>query len=145
MQQRPSNLSPGAGRMSGADVQEGDVNRSAARQAYQSEQLDPAAAALVAQDAELFLHQSLSTPCLNALAGCDGIYLHDVAGRRLMDFHGNSAHQVGYGHPHVLDAIRRQLDELPFCPRRFTNRPAVELARKLTRVAPGGLSKVLLG
>jgi 4-aminobutyrate aminotransferase len=144
MQQRPSSLSAHPGNVGSAEVQEGDVNRSDARRAHLAKHLDPAAAALVAEDAGLFLHQSLSTPCLNALAGCDGIYLEDVAGRRLMDFHGNSAHQVGYGNPHVLNAIRRQLDELPFCPRRFANRPAVELARKLTGIAPGGLSKVLL-
>jgi 4-aminobutyrate aminotransferase len=123
--------------------EEGDVNRSHARRRYQAEQLDATAAALLAEDAEVFLHQTLSTPCLNALTGCDGIYLEDVAGRRLMDFHGNSAHQVGYGNPRVIGAIRRQLDELPFCPRRYANRPAVELARKLIGLAPAGLSKVL--
>ena len=41
------------------------------------------------------------------------------------------------------DAIRRQMDELPFAPRRFTNEPAVALAAKLAAIAPGGLSKVL--
>ena len=47
----------------------------------------------------MFLHQSLSTPCLDALESCEGIWLTDVEGRRIMDFHGNSVHQVGYRHP----------------------------------------------
>ena len=56
---------------------------------------------------DVFLHQSLSTPCFNALASCDGIWLTDVEGRRVMDFHGNNVHQVGYRHPHVMAAVQR--------------------------------------
>ena len=36
-----------------------------------------------------------------------------------------------------------QLDTLPFCTRRYTNRPAVDLARKLVDLAPDDLSRVL--
>jgi 4-aminobutyrate aminotransferase len=60
-----------------------------------------------------------------------------------MDFHGNSVHQVGFANPAVVAAIKRQLDALSFCTRRYTNRVAVELARKLAALAPGDLSKVL--
>ena len=123
--------------------EEGDVNRSEQRRRYVTAHVGGGAAQMVDADAALFLHQSLSTPCLDAVRGADGIYLETVDGRRLMDFHGNSAHQVGYGHPRVLEAVRKQLDELPFCPRRFTNRFAVELARKLTSLAPPPLRKVL--
>jgi 4-aminobutyrate aminotransferase len=126
-----------------ARVQEGDVNQSARRRRYVEEQHDELSAAVVDADAELFLHQSLSSPCLDAVRRCGGIYLETVSGRRLMDFHGNSAHQVGYGNPRVVEAIRRQMDELPFCPRRFANQPAVDLARKLTTLAPAPLRKVL--
>jgi 4-aminobutyrate aminotransferase len=70
--------------------------------------------------------------------------LQDTAGRRYMDFHGNSLHQVGYANPAVIAAIKQQLDDLPFCPRRYTNDPAVRLARKLVEVTPGNLNKVLL-
>jgi len=91
---------------------------------------------LLSEDEEWFLHQSLSTPCLNALQGSEGAELIDLAGRRILDFHGNSVHQVGYGHPRVVEAIKRQLDRLPFCPRRYTHRDAVELARRLCELAP---------
>jgi 4-aminobutyrate aminotransferase len=40
-------------------------------------------------------------------------------------------------------AIKKQLDELCFAPRRFTCEPAVELAEKLAALAPGDLGKVL--
>ena len=61
-----------------------------------------------------------------------------------MDFHGNSAHQVGYSHPTVIQAIQSQLQSLSFCPRRYTNAPAIRLAERLAALAPGSLNKVLL-
>ncbi len=122
---------------------EGDVNVSARRAAWQGQSLDAATRALLDDDARYFLHQSLSTPCLNALRGVDGIHLEDLQGRRYMDFHGNSVHQVGYGNPAVIEAIKAQLDTMSFSPRRYTNRPAVDLARTLAELAPGDLNKVL--
>ena len=126
-----------------ADLTEGDVNLSDRRRGWQLANVDDATRDTLARDAQAFLHQSLSTPCLTELTGCDGIYLSDAAGRRTMDFHGNSVHQVGHAHPWVIEAVKRQLDELAFCPRRFTNRPAIELAEHLARLAPGNLAKVL--
>ena len=122
---------------------EGDVNLSPLRRAWEAEHVKGATRELLDADSEYFLHQSLSTPCFNALAASDGIWLTDVAGRRIMDFHGNNVHQVGYRHPHVVDAVKRALDTLPFSPRRFTNAAAVELAGKLASLAGGTLSKVL--
>ncbi len=123
---------------------EGDVNDSPHRARWMDEHLDPATRDLLARDERVFIHQSLSTPCLNAIDGADGIWLTDLAGRRIMDFHGNSVHQVGYGHPRVIGAVKRQLDALPFCPRRYTNETAVALAERLCAVAPDGLDKCLL-
>jgi 4-aminobutyrate aminotransferase len=60
-----------------------------------------------------------------------------------MDFHGNSVHQVGHGHPRVIEAVKRALDTLPFSPRRYTNESAVALARRLARLGGGDLDKVL--
>jgi (R)-1-hydroxy-2-aminoethylphosphonate ammonia-lyase len=122
---------------------EGDVNLSPLRRAWEAAHVHEKTRRLLDADARHFLHQSLSTPCLDALASCEGIWLTDVEGRRIMDFHGNNVHQVGYRHPHVIAAIKQQLDTLPFSPRRFTNGAAVELAAKLASLAPAPLSKVL--
>ncbi len=122
---------------------EGDVNLSPRRRQWSSEHIGPDTTKLLEQDARYFLHQSLSTPCLNAVRASKGIYLEDMQGRQIMDFHGNSVHQVGYGNARVIEAIKEQLDEAPFCPRRYTNQVAVDLARRLTELAPGGLNKVL--
>jgi 4-aminobutyrate aminotransferase len=121
---------------------EGDINLTPRRKAWQAK-LGPATRALLAEDARYFLHQSLSTPCLSALRSASGIWLEDLEGRRVMDFHGNSVHQVGHGHPRVVDAVKRALDTLPFSPRRYTNEFAVRLAERLGQLAPGDLNKVL--
>jgi 4-aminobutyrate aminotransferase len=121
---------------------ESDSNRSPRRAAWQRD-LDAATRALVEEDARWFLRQSVSTPCLSAIAKAEGIWIEDAGGRRAMDFHGNNVHHIGYGHPRLKEAITRQMDDLPFAPRRFANRPAVELAKKLASIAPGGLSKIL--
>ena len=123
---------------------EGDLNLSSRRQAWQEAHLDAETRHWLAQDAKYFLHQSLSTPCLDVLTSCSGAYLEDLQGKRILDFHGNSVHQVGFGHPRVIEAIRQQMEALPFCTRRYTNIPAIELARKLTELAPGSLNKLLL-
>jgi len=126
-----------------ADRSEGDINLGARRAAWQAEHLDEPTRALVAEDARWFLHQSLSTPCLNALEGAQGAWLTDTAGRRILDFHGNSLHQVGHGHPAVVAAMQQQLATLPFAPRRYTNRPAVDLARRLCQAAPMAGARLL--
>ena len=47
---------------------EGDVNLSARRKDWQARHVGAAARALLEEDARYFLHQSLSTPCLTAIA-----------------------------------------------------------------------------
>lgn len=122
---------------------EGDLNLSPHRQKWLKDHIHPETAAWLEEDARYFLHQSLSTPCLNVFRSCEGIYVEDLEGRRYMDFHGNNVHQVGFRNPRVIEAIKAQLDELPFCTRRYTNIPAIQLAKKLAELAPGNLNKVL--
>jgi 4-aminobutyrate aminotransferase len=122
---------------------EGDVNISPRRDEWQKTHIDAASRRLLDEDARYFLKQSLSTPCLNAMRTCEGIYIEDMQGRRYMDFHGNNVHQVGFANPEVIAAVKNQLDELSFCTRRYTNRVAVDLAKKLAEIAPGSLNKSL--
>ena len=122
---------------------EGESNTSHARKAWLQKSIGPRSAPLLKRDADAFLHQSLSSPCVSTIARAEGIWIEDMDGRRYMDFHGNSVHHIGYGHPRLVAAIKQQLDDLPFAPRRFTNDPAVELAEKLASIAPGDLGKTL--
>ena len=73
----------------------------------------------------------------------DGIFIKDVQDRQIMDFHGNIVHQVGFGYQRVIDAMKAQLDKLPFCPRRYTNQVTKELTRRFARLVPGRLNKML--
>lgn len=122
---------------------EGDTNITPARQRWTQSIADPTTQQMLEQDSRYFLHQSMSTPCLDALVDAEGIYLRDAAGKRYMDFHGNNVHQVGYGHPHVVNRIQNQIAALPFSPRRFTNQTAIDCAKKLTEIAGGELNRVL--
>jgi 4-aminobutyrate aminotransferase len=127
-----------------ADVplSEGDVNVSPARVAWRADLSDRAQAALN-EDERYFLRQSLSTPCLTEIVRAEGAWLTDIDGRRILDFHGNSVHQLGHGHPKVVEAIRREMETLPFCTRRYSNPTATALARRLVETAPAGLDKTL--
>lgn len=105
---------------------------------------DNAVRALLERDAGVYIRQAGSTPCQSAIRRAQGIWLEDVSGRRLMDFHGNSCHHIGYAHPRLVEALKRQLDELCFTPRRYTDEPAVLLAEKLSAIWPAAPGKVLL-
>jgi len=126
---------------------EGEANRSAARRSWARDAAGMRDAPLVDRDAHAFYHQVLSTPCLDGIVAAEGPWLERADGTRLLDFHGNSVHQLGFAHPEVVAAMSEQLARLPFCTRRFTNEPAVELAERLVRIAPGSLrdrARVLL-
>ncbi|RZR02178.1 aspartate aminotransferase family protein [Vibrio vulnificus] len=122
---------------------EGDVNTTPARQAWNASMDDERTQALLKRDSEVFLHQAMSTPCLDTLEAAEGIYIQDSTGKKYMDFHGNNVHQLGYGHPHVIKRVQEQIAKLPFSPRRFTNETAIECAEKLTQVCGGELNRVL--
>ncbi|HCG7477808.1 TPA: aspartate aminotransferase family protein [Vibrio parahaemolyticus] len=122
---------------------EGDVNTTPARQAWNTSMDDARTQALLERDSEVFLHQAMSTPCLDTLEAAEGIYIQDATGKKYMDFHGNNVHQLGYGHPHVIKRVQEQIAKLPFSPRRFTNETAIECAEKLTQICGGELNRVL--
>jgi len=98
---------------------------------------------LVARDAAAFFHQRGSSPCLAALRAVGGCWIEDAGGHRMLDFHGNTVHHIGHAHPRLIAALQAQLHELPFCPRRHTNAPAVELAEALLARWPGPPARVL--
>ncbi|WP_245414330.1 aminotransferase class III-fold pyridoxal phosphate-dependent enzyme [Mycoplana dimorpha] len=98
---------------------------------------------LTERDGLVFFHQHGSSPCQSTLRSVRGIWLEETDGHRLIDLHGNTAHHVGYSHPALVAALKAQIDELPFSPRRFTNASAVGLAEKLLSHWPGAPAKVL--
>ncbi|PXA99491.1 aspartate aminotransferase family protein [Nostoc sp. 3335mG] len=100
-------------------------------------------AAMVERDAAVFFHQEGSSPCLSALRRVSGSFIESLDGQRWIDLHGNSAHHIGHANPELIAALKQQLDELTFSPRRYANEPATELAELLTARWPSGPAKVL--
>jgi len=73
-----------------------------------------------------------------------GPYIVDLNGKKYLDLHGNGVHNAGFNNSKVVEAVKAQLDmSLAFTPRRFTNLPAINFAKKLTEITPEGLDRVL--
>jgi 4-aminobutyrate aminotransferase len=124
--------------------EQGDVNTTENRKKYWERNLSGEARFWFEEDNRYFLHQSLSTPVLNVLGKAEGVYVEDLAGKKYIDMHGNGVHNAGFNNPEVLRAVRDQLDaKMTFCPRRYTNIPAVRLAKKLAEITPEGLGRSL--
>ncbi|MBM7704356.1 aspartate aminotransferase family protein [Metabacillus iocasae] len=109
---------------------EGDTNHGKGREAWMRT-VPPLISEAIEADKQSFFKQSMSTPCLSSIVDAEGCYLIDKTGKKYLDFHGNSLHQVGYKNPYVVEAVTRQLNQLPFIPRRFTADITVEAAQTL--------------
>ena len=74
------------------------------------------------------------------------MHLVDAQGRRYLDACGGAAVScLGHGHPEVLAAMHRQIDQLAYAHTSFfTTEVAEELADQLVRTAPPGTSHVYL-
>lgn len=76
---------------------------------------------------------------LPIVATGDGPYLTDTSGKRYLDASGGAAVScLGHNHPTVIQAIKDQLDRVPYAHTSFfTNEPVEQLADMLTESAPG--------
>ncbi|WP_136466113.1 aspartate aminotransferase family protein [Flagellimonas onchidii] len=122
---------------------EGDINLTPARGQWNGFVDNQEVKDLLEKDAKYFLHQSMSTPCLDVLKHCEGSYIQSVSGKKYLDFHGNNVHQIGFSHPKLINRLKEQLQNLTFSTRRYTNEVAVAFAEKLVSVTPQGLDRVL--
>ena len=124
--------------------EQGDVNTTRNRREYWKRNLKGESKRWFDEDQKYFLHQSLSTPVLNVLSRAQGVYIEDLDGKKYIDMHGNGVHNAGFNNPAVIEAVKKQLAEnMTFCPRRYTNIPAIELAKKLAEITPGDLCRSL--
>jgi adenosylmethionine-8-amino-7-oxononanoate aminotransferase len=76
--------------------------------------------------------------------GGDGPYVIDRGGKRYLDASGGAAVScLGHSDREVIDAIKAQLDQLPFAHTSFfTNQPMEGLACELVENAPAGIERV---
>ncbi len=102
---------------------------------------------LVARDSAAVWHpytQMKTRPDPLAVVRAEGVYLYTEDGRRILD--GISSWWVnihGHAHPRLNQALAdqaREVEQVIFAG--CTHRPAVELAERLLRILPAGLSRV---
>lgn len=71
----------------------------------------------------------------------EGTYLYDVEGKKYLDFvAGIAVNALGYNNEALNNALKNQLDKLTHCSNLYWNEPAIEAAKKLTKVS--GLDRV---
>jgi adenosylmethionine-8-amino-7-oxononanoate aminotransferase len=90
------------------------------------------------------LHRNLLSNPPHAVKG-DGAHLIDDTGKRYLDASGGAAVScLGHSHPAIIEAIQRQVEQLPYAHTSFfTTDVLEELAETLVKGAPG-MGKVLL-
>ena len=91
------------------------------------------------------IHRSLrQTPPV--AVGASGVTIRDASGRTYIDASGGAAvSSLGHGHPHVIAAMHRQIDQCAYAHTAFfTTEVAEELAAKLVAQAPAGIESVYL-
>lgn len=81
---------------------------------------------------------------LPSIASGEGVYLFDTEGKQYLDGCGGAAvSNLGHNHTAVKDAIKQQLDAIPFAHTGFfTNQVSEDLATLLTDLAPDPLNHV---
>lgn len=77
--------------------------------------------------------------------GGDGALIKDMDGNTYIDLNGGfGSASTGYGHPEVIEAVKKQLDKYSFCGGRMMHPLRAELAEKIVSLAPGGADKKIL-
>jgi acetylornithine/N-succinyldiaminopimelate aminotransferase len=95
---------------------------------------------------QLFLNhiaQTSSAPPALEIDSAEGVFLFDTDGRRYFDMiSGIAVSNVGHRHPHVVEAIKKQLDKHMHLMvyGEFIQAPQVKLAQKLSSYLPPSLS-----
>jgi acetylornithine aminotransferase apoenzyme (EC 2.6.1.11)/N2-acetyl-L-lysine aminotransferase apoenzyme (EC 2.6.1.-) len=79
------------------------------------------------------------------IARAEGQYVWDVEGNKYLDFHtGHGVAFLGHRNPRVVDALKRQLDEVMVATPSFKVRVRDEMLSALEKVIPGDLGYVAL-
>lgn len=77
------------------------------------------------------------------IRSADGVWLEDFEGKKYLDAVSSWWTNIfGHRHPHIVNALKTQLDELDHVMLAgFTHQPAIELAERLVNIAPKGLTR----
>jgi taurine--2-oxoglutarate transaminase len=74
------------------------------------------------------------------VAGAKGSYFWTPEGKRYLDFNSQlMCTNIGHGHPHVVEAIKRQAEILPYANPFMATEPRARLGQKLAEITPGDI------
>jgi 4-aminobutyrate aminotransferase len=102
----------------------------------------PVAREVVAHDAE-YISPSYTRPYPLVIKRAKGAMIEDVDGNIFLDFNaGVAVCSTGHSHPHVVDAIKKQVDDfLHICSADYYYSNLPKLAEKLSQITPGAHEK----
>ncbi|MDD9206940.1 aminotransferase class III-fold pyridoxal phosphate-dependent enzyme, partial [Georgenia sp. 10Sc9-8] len=81
------------------------------------------------------------TPAKMAVAGGSGSWFWDTEGRRYLDFQSQLVNlNLGHQHPRLVEAIKRQAEQLCYIGPGFAERARSELAEMIADITPGDLT-----
>ncbi len=94
------------------------------------------------QDDKYVLKTWARRPSAPIIVGGERIYFWDSDGRRFMDFASQLVNvNIGYGHPKVIEAIKKQVEEIAYVSGVYRSIPVIKLAARLAKIMPGDLCK----
>ena len=72
----------------------------------------------------------------------EGVYFWDVSGKRYLDLISQLYNvHIGLGNREIVEAAKRQLDEMAYASPSYFNVPQIQLAKRLAQITPGDLCK----
>lgn len=76
----------------------------------------------------------------------EGIYIHDLDGKRLINCHSNGGvFNLGHRNPRVIAALQRALDELDIGNHHLMSEARAYLGARLAEISPGDINRVIFG
>jgi len=70
----------------------------------------------------------------------EGCYIYDQDGKSYLDcLGGYGTFSLGHRHPRIVEAAKRQLDQIALGGKAFFSKPAADLAAKLAEITPAGI------
>ena len=76
-----------------------------------------------------------------AIAKADGCYIYTTEGKKILDFNSQlMSVLIGHGHKKVIEAMKKQLDEVAYVYPGMTTEPRAKLGKLLSEVTPGDIN-----
>ena len=80
------------------------------------------------------------------LVGGEGVYFQDAKGKQYLDLISQLYNvHIGLNNREVIEAAKRQLDEMAYASPSYFNVPQIKLAQRLAQITPGDLCKTFFG